>query len=187
MKTPRGTKFKEYDLKTADMSMSQYVRETAEDQLDIAKKLYDRKMSLMDDPIVQSWIADIERTIADDVMWFMSVDERYDENLKEVIMILRASIIVDTSEQAEEVRGRVQLALHQAAKREVNDITGKIFYVFSKDLEYNDPTAVHEMWKIKHGSMRVTIDNASLAPKCEVIEKTEIVTRFVIKCEDDES
>ena len=174
-------------MKTTQMSMFQYVKESTEDQLDVAKKLHDRKMALLDNPKVKSWIEDVERAIAEDVMWYLTVDERYDDDLKEVIMILRASITVETEEQAEEARSRVQLALHQVAMREVNGITGNVFYVFSKDIKYEDPTPLFEQFKIKQGSLRVTINKASLAPTCDVVEKTELVTRFVVKCDDDES
>ena len=183
MKTPRGTKFKEYDMKTANISMEKYIKEASEDQLGIVKKLYDRKMSFLNHPVVLPWLKEIESTVSDEIMWFVSVDERYDDVLKEVVMTLRVSFMPDTEELAEQIRSKVQLSLHQVAMREVNSITGSVYYVFKKDLQYEDPAPMFEQFKVKQGSLRVTIDHASLAPKCEVVKKTELITKYVVECE----
>ena len=174
-------------MKTVQMSMLEYVKESTEDQLDVSKKLFERKMALLDNSRVKPWIEDIQSAIPDETMWYITVDEKFDEESKALVMILRVSITVDTEEQAEEVRGSIQLVLHQVAMREINSITGSVFYVFKKDIEYEDPSPLFKQFRIKSGSMRATINHASLAPKCEVVEKSELVTRFVVKCDDDES
>ena len=73
----------------------------------------------------------------------------------------------NSSEEAEEVRSKIQAATGSVAKRQFDKYDGTILYRFS-------PSVFH-----------ITITNGRTAPGCEIIPEQVTVTRFKMVCPDN--
>jgi hypothetical protein len=163
------------------ISLYHDAKQKNDDKFAEQKDTWEVKDNFIERTQVRVLLTGIDKALEEEGRCWINIEERWRNFTDKFEQGSQINIRIPTVDEAEaeSIRGKIQLVFHKPAIRNINGFNGEVSYQFETTFpreEFEDETY------LSAGMVTVYISNGSLANSCEVVEVTETIKRYEIKC-----